>query len=123
MAATPAGGSERAHFIPLEDLVSDALAEQQLPLSAFHLRFSESPDISFHSIAILPSNLKVVLCEYDGIESAILPVFHDFQIQSVDILPLLEQYSHLQCLLALCAPDSSIILYQLRDFEFPGVAL
>jgi hypothetical protein len=103
----------------LEELQTGAPPEQILALSVFHVRFFSSPDFVFDGIFLLPSSLRVILCHHHEVESAVLPIFHGFQIRTRDIFPMLGEFPRLPCLLALCAADSSVILYQVRDFDFP----
>jgi hypothetical protein len=92
---------------------------QRLALSAFHLFASASDRLAYESSAVLPSGLKAAIARYANQEAVVLPLFHGYPVPSETLSELLDLAAGRRAFLALCASDSSVILYEISDFEFP----
>jgi hypothetical protein len=109
-------------FPSIDEFRRDSIPSQFSALSSFHLFASTSNDFSYESLLVLSNGLKAILCRYLGHDSLILPLFHGYPSNSDNLPELLNLAGDRSAILALCAADSSVILYALSDFEFPADA-
>jgi hypothetical protein len=105
--------------LPIIDAFLDgAVPAQRLALSAFHLFASASDRLAYDSSVTLPCGFKSIVSHYMGQDAIILPLFHGYPASSELLAELLNVGAGRRALLALCASDSSVILYEISDFAF-----
>jgi hypothetical protein len=114
--------SDSRHFPAVEVLIDQAIPSQLSALSSFHLFVSESDQFRYESTLLLSNGLKVISGDYLGSESLFLPLFHGFPSTAQVLSEFLDLRGNRRTFLALCAADSSVILYEISDFQFPAAA-
>jgi hypothetical protein len=110
--------ADRAPVPSLDELQSDAIPAQLFALSVFHLHCSMSDDFAVESATAISGGLKVVLCRQLHKNCVVVPLFHDFPVSSLIFPELVDAFPNRPKFLGLCAPDASIIFYEIADFEF-----
>jgi hypothetical protein len=102
----------------MEDLTLDCIPEQRLALSIFGIHFFGDGRFVFERVKVIDNGIRIVLAEWCGSKVIFLPVFHDFPLAWRVLLQLWDEAEDRKRLLAMCASDASVILYQISDFDF-----
>jgi hypothetical protein len=102
--------------IDADALAEGSLPEQRVALSVFQLNFENNPVFEYQDVAMgRDFGLKVILGRYHESEAVFLPIFHDWPVDSRIVPGFAEQFQDREKYLALCAPDGSIVCYEVSD--------
>ena len=90
---------------------------QKMALTISAKNLSQTPNFTFQEFQFL-NNLILIFGKIDGEECFILPVYHDWKLESEQIAIFSHSFSDKKKFLGMCAPDSSFILYSIKEFDW-----
>ena len=99
----------------IDELLRAAPVQQSVAVSAFHLRFADDEKFQFETVKALNNGLICDFAQFHKENAAFLPVFHDFPIESEVLPEFIDSAPDRQRYLAMAAPDSSVVLYNVAD--------
>ena len=102
----------------VDELIRNAPVEQQVALSSFHLTYSNQQCFQFESVLSLRSGAKCIFAQFHEESAAFLPVAHDYSPNNDVVLDFIDSVTDRRKFLALAAPDSTVILYEVDDKDF-----
>ena len=93
------------------------LDSQKAALSIAARNLSQTANFTFQFFDFL-NDLIVINGKIDDEECFILPVYHDWKLESEQISTFSHSYEGKKKFLGMCAPDCSFILYSLKPFDW-----